>query len=491
MKFRISPKRTTTTTILFFVLFEFFSLIAAQIQVVSPASLVSALEALEGKSSVIPGTTATFGAPTYGDSIVGRLFYAPSNTSFCTNDYEQSLQEQIRKVGSTDLRQIFLVDRGECTFTTKVRIAQTLGAHAVIMSDSSTSLWSRKDLGHVIMAHDGTGSDILIPSIMITHNDGTRLRNALKESEVVVQLQWSLPQKSMVSLDFWTESGSIVGQRFLKDFAYYANLLRGKILFTPHFVVYGIKSSSVPQVPEYRLCLSPDRQELCSNPPDVAGTGISGYDVLQEDVRLLCLWEATAKEVDGMRNSKFSAEWWEYIRKFAEKCPLLQTTQGGVFGPECSYEVMKSIPLVDVAQVRECVQERAADLLAKEKSNAAWGNTALRINGAKFSGILDPLQVSKAVCSAFETAPKVCDSLVGHAIRTLPKVSTAAILGGVVGTLACGGLVLYLYQSYVHKSLKAALRHEVMMEVKSQMQDYERLEEETFGKAKQNSPLIL
>lgn len=73
------------------------------------------------------------------------------------------------------LTPIFLVDRGNCSFVTKVRnIEKAGGSLAVIIDDSDT------DIRDIIMSDDGTGAGIRIPSMLISKKDGKILKDFLK-----------------------------------------------------------------------------------------------------------------------------------------------------------------------------------------------------------------------------------------------------------------------------------------------------------------------
>ncbi len=64
---------------------------------------------------------------------------------------------------------IALIDRGACTFVTKVRNAQTVGAVGVIIINNVAGAPPG-------MADDGTGGDIVIPVLSISSSDGATLR---------------------------------------------------------------------------------------------------------------------------------------------------------------------------------------------------------------------------------------------------------------------------------------------------------------------------
>jgi len=69
-----------------------------------------------------------------------------------------------------------LVDRGNCTFVTKVRnIEKAGGSLAVIIDNSGT-----RDIKNVVMSDDGTGTGIRIPSMLISQHDGEILKEYLR-----------------------------------------------------------------------------------------------------------------------------------------------------------------------------------------------------------------------------------------------------------------------------------------------------------------------
>ncbi len=68
--------------------------------------------------------------------------------------------------------EIALINRGNCTFVTKVRNAQTAGADAAIIRKVTPG-------NPITMGDDGTGGDIVIPAVMISMADGDELIAAL------------------------------------------------------------------------------------------------------------------------------------------------------------------------------------------------------------------------------------------------------------------------------------------------------------------------
>ena len=67
---------------------------------------------------------------------------------------------------------IALVDRGSCSFVTKVRNAQNAAAVGVIVANNVAG-------NPITMGDDGTGGDITIPSVMVSQADGAAIRGSL------------------------------------------------------------------------------------------------------------------------------------------------------------------------------------------------------------------------------------------------------------------------------------------------------------------------
>jgi len=72
---------------------------------------------------------------------------------------------------------IVLLDRGQCSFVTKVRHAQDAGAIAVIIMDNIN-----EDISKIVLSDDGNGAGIKIPSVMISKKDGDTIKQFIKEN---------------------------------------------------------------------------------------------------------------------------------------------------------------------------------------------------------------------------------------------------------------------------------------------------------------------
>jgi hypothetical protein len=460
-------------------------LAAAQIRILSPESVVTKFPQGPGH---IYGTTATFGTPYYGERVQGRLRYATPKTghSHCT-EQGYDIPDLPGAQGKPDVRRVVIVDRGECTFVTKVRIAQEYkGAQAVIVVDNTEM--TADDIQHIIMADDGWGGGnrVRIPSIMISSAEGKVLKEAVLDgrTEVIVELAWDVPVSNVVSIDFWMSSGNREAQNFLDLFKPYVDEMKYQVQFTPHFHVFSLPKNL------NNLC-SDETGRFCA-PIESGDHSVTGQDVLAEDLRQLCIWNVNKvpdPEPDPLRPATaatFSPKYWDYLEAFHEKCPLDGKNPDHQFGRTCSERVMEQVG-ISTSAVDECVRTRRDTLLQQEHDNVAWSPLALRINGWRYAGPLDSSTVLKAVCSGFVEMPKICRTEGGITVQHIRHRTGVSFFHALVVfiLMILGAMVLLaVYKRFLAKSVRAALREEVMLEVRSQVQEYQALGDEgTRGSA--------
>lgn len=235
--------------------------VISQIRVLAPPRVVQDFQTSHGR---IFGSTSTFGAPFYGDRVYGRLVYGtPKQNNHCTEeDYDVPSPEKFMPAGKSynevRLINIILVERGSCSFVTKVKVAQKKEAHAVIIVDTQGSTRTTRDIQDIIVADDGYGSNVDIPSVLISREEGQKLIDPLLAdpgTQVVVELNWDIPSENVVQVDLWMSSASVSSQKFLKDFKPKREALNEYLRFMPHYHVFSMDGSK-------------DYKELCF---DVSG----------------------------------------------------------------------------------------------------------------------------------------------------------------------------------------------------------------------------
>lgn len=459
----------------------------AQLRIVAPGSLVNQFPETKG---VVYGTTATFGAPYSGDPLLGRLLYAPSRgRDYCTeDDYSLAAIAGGKHDGTSpastehssegrQLVNVVLVRRGQCTFVTKVRVAEKKQALAVVVVDYENSTMTSQDIQRVVMEDDGQGSSVKIPSLLISKFDGQKLVDAARAGEVVIELAWDIPRADYVVVDFWMSSGSQEASEFLQRFKDTAETLRYHLQFQPHYHIFSLPQGSNPG----HLCMDGDT-EFCAPDPD--GTGpVTGEDVANEDLRQLCIWNLTARvEAGSAKSAPYSQQFWDYVVSFAEKCPSRGGSGDAVLGEACSRRVMAEVGLSH-DDVQRCARENRMKFLREQIRYVAWSPLALRINGWRYSGPLDPETVLKAVCSGYDKPPQECSELLsGFAAlrRTRPGdggIALGTFIWTALAMMAMMAAACVLYKRHMKTSVRTVLREEVMLEVQMQMADYTEMQE--------------
>lgn len=477
------------------VLLSSFVLAQCQVKVMTPGWLNQEFKQNHGR---IMGSTATFGAPFYGERVLGQLVYgAPTRNNHCTKGDYAIPKAKTDKVGKSRYEKVRLINivmvrRGNCSFTTKVRIAQDFkDAHAVIIIDREDSDLTSDSLANIIVADDGYGDGIHIPSVLISKEDGRKLLAAVRQPQVqvVVELAWDLPTDHVVTMDMWMSSASIESNKFLKDFAPKRRRLNEVMIFNPHYAVFSMD----PGKPEVYsgVCLDNDPR-FCAEDPDGAGD-VTGTDVLMEDVRQLCIhqkYKVAQRPMDltpttglqGLVSAgtvEYVAKYWDYMEKFLDRCPL-SGTGSDRFGEDCSEKVMKEVG-IDSKEIQKCVLHQKDSLLQHELENPAWSPRAIRINGWRYSGMLEADLVARAVCSGFIHVPIECNTLFHERDVFKPYVvqqagvSLGELLLWLLATIALGFVCMSLYKRYLKKEMRTTLREEVMLEVQAQMGEYAQL----------------
>lgn len=485
----------------------------AQIRVLSPLSLEQDPTLDDG---IIYGTTAIFGAPEYGRRALGEVVYfTPSNSHCEASDFDKY---PVKEDGSHDMK-IFVVERGGCPFEKKVRLAQSRGADAVIVVDLPCS--KQKELaiseGHpdtpcrdsdsiqrIIMADTSGARDIHIPSVLIPRGQGEKLMAAVaayqtastgespsaSDKEVVVMLLWDIPRSEFVSVDLWMSSAATDTSFFLSQFKPFAQELGSQVQFVPR---YSVKQMSSVDVYKASSCLKSTLPTGADAYFCDSQLSTMGAPVVKEDLRQLCIWHSTASShtTGSGKTVTYSKQYWDYVGEFFESCHPSRNSVSPLTD-SCSESIMKNLgiktddvnwcmssqkpPVCRDLTVRKPECASSFHLLQDQAAHPGWSAHALRLNGWRYSGPLEASVVLKTVCQGFSSVPDVCNQVPGVVSYQGLSVGMAWFLA--VCMLAVTALTFYVYRRNLNKTIRTALREEVMLEVRSQMADYAMLAED-------------
>jgi hypothetical protein len=435
---------------------------------------------------------ALFGIPPYGGKITQNVYYADSE--LCDSNVDTRAGYPIRPQDDTGEMMpwpspyILMMDRGGCTFVTKVRNAQRSGAAGVIIADNSC-LCSAGDQcfsepgvdceqREPIMADDGSGTDITIPAFLMFKQDSDLLKAELRANTMVqLEMAWSLPSPDdRVEYDLWTMPTDLVSRDFLRTFKDASMALGDRAYFTPHMYIYdGVKSNCHGMDGEnqcYNLCTNAGR--YCATDPDNdLDKGISGADVVIESLRRICIWKHYGEE-DGV-----GAEWWDYTNEFMMHCDTPD-----FFTDDSCIEDIMSTSGIDVNVINQCMEDSGgvddddentlldAELLAKENVGVVI-LPATYVNRAAIRGALELPTMFRAICSGYAvgTEPDICLTCVPcadqkgciaqgvcHGAKSADSVSQTSFLGSLLGLSAFFGLIIFIQYTRTQRKIRDQVR---------------------------------
>lgn len=333
---------------------------------------------------------------------------------------------------------IVLVDRGDCSFVTKVRNAERAGASLVVVVDDRA-----ENITNVIMGDDGTGMGLRIPAMLIGSKSGATLKNYAITSDKVATLSAEFVMKSpdnVVEMEFWYSSNNVLALDFLKEFDKYMYDLQDYLAFVPRFVTWGCE-----------MCTEGFKQVECFGdgkycaPNHSMFDNVQGKEVILEDLRETCLHSKLASE---WRESV----WWDYMRYVHMSCY-------DFVSEDCSKRAHEQIG-EDFEKTMRCVEssfdgqkmDYHSDNEILAKNSEAWRDygilywPSVTINKVSYRGDITPANILEAVCAGLYTKPRVCLDFYEEEDIAVPvnseSIVTAELLVFVVVLLLAVNVVL-------------------------------------------------
>eukprot|EP00752_Nemacystus_decipiens_P010339 g9211.t1 len=433
-----------------------------------------------------PHEEALFGIPKYGGTIAERLIHGGVKLgerkvwTLCNSQEEEDFTPLV----PSDSPYILMVDRGDCTFASKVRRAQHLGAVGVIIADNNCLCSDEQNQQctkptdvscepvEPIMADDGSGADIIIPSFLMKKMDAEKVKARLESGHnVQAEMTWSLPAPDdRVEWSLWTSAMDTSAAPFKRDFKEVVKTLGKHAQFTPYYVVYNGDSYGCTGTGAANcgsLCTNQGR--YCMTDPDFdTKTGVSGADVVKESLRQKCVWMLYGGQDAPEKDQGIGEKWWSYVNEFFSSCSVSDNR----FNDEaCVARAMKEAG-VDKSKVDRCMADSGGtdanvvntvlenELTEKGKNSIVIVPTVFVNNVAERGGISTPAVLS-TICAGYAdgTEPEVCrcrgqpsaemiDACMnnrspGGGGGGMSVSGTLFLLVAVVGAMTAGGYVHY------------------------------------------------
>eukprot|EP00523_Entomoneis_sp_CCMP467_P015407 CAMPEP_0168777664 /NCGR_PEP_ID=MMETSP0725-20121227/6683_1 /TAXON_ID=265536 /ORGANISM="Amphiprora sp., Strain CCMP467" /LENGTH=586 /DNA_ID=CAMNT_0008827409 /DNA_START=54 /DNA_END=1815 /DNA_ORIENTATION=+ len=398
---------------------------------------------------------ALFGMLPYGGSIQQQVYY--TNTKLCSGSEINSknlFPQPSGENGAMDSPFILMVDRGDCTFVTKVRNAQHFGAAAVLVRKpplvplvfsaapltqfaasfiffskiaddkcqcdraNCTAGYSGQMCESVepMMADDGSGTDIGIPSFLLFKEDADAIKDVVRAEQVVrVEMSFSVPNPDdRVEYDFWSRPGDSNSFSFMTDFKDMAVALDKHAFFTPHYAIYDGNAAGCHTADGQNQCMTlcTNHGRYCANDPDDdLYSGVSGADVVTESLRRICVWSHYGSE-DGI-----GLNWWNYVNEFMARC----NDPDYFASPDCIKDAFSHAG-IDASKIETCMKD-SGGLEADTNNNKLDNEIKMQrelgvilvptsfVNNAQVKGAMSPANVFEAICSGYAegTKPEICE----------------------------------------------------------------------------------
>jgi len=334
--------------ICFFILSVLTQTYNSSLSITGPSELKSILpDRIHGKYSV-------FGNYKYGFKTDAQLVYHPmENIASIDADYAckplNEIKSEIAQLPNTTTS-VVMVDRGSCTFVTKMRNIQAIGAQiALIVNDRMDD-----DLVYA-MNDDGTGKDITIPGLMISKAEGEKIKNFIKANKnatITVNVDNTINDIKTNQVAF--EVNFIANDR--KVYQMLQNLKKNQALITDVEQVKFVPNYVTVTHPEYDAnnfnkkltennnCICGGR--YCSYGHNFFGDSflntINSQDVIVESVRQKCIYNLSFNTYNN-HNLYF-----DYMNNFADDC-----LNSDKFTIECSRSVIKGLKRDELFEATE------------------------------------------------------------------------------------------------------------------------------------------
>ncbi len=121
---------------------------------------------------------ANYGKIPYGFLFTGKLYYDLNDKE---DDYACKPLNKFHEnfENKEDRFPIIMVDRGNCSFVTKSRNVQNLGGSLALIINNRED----ENVENILMMDDSSGSDIYIPTVIISKMDGAKIKQFLIENK--------------------------------------------------------------------------------------------------------------------------------------------------------------------------------------------------------------------------------------------------------------------------------------------------------------------
>ena len=148
-------------------------LFSSEISIIQPESLRTSVSDSDRKKGNVDYSVTTFGHILYADTFTVDVLMDEKNDLGCNKVSHPSV------IGNQKF--VWLFQRGTCTFAAKAFNSQQSGASAVLVYHDHTGV----DVKNIIPSGDSFYNHLKIPIILISREDGLRIKSSIFKKETV------------------------------------------------------------------------------------------------------------------------------------------------------------------------------------------------------------------------------------------------------------------------------------------------------------------
>ena len=308
---------------------------------------------------------------------------------------------------------ILLVNNGGCSIVQKTRNAQKAGFSMLIIINNVET-----NIKNIIMTDDGYGSDIHIPVIMISKNDGDILIKYMemnKNEKVIVEINFNNKKVSeKVDFKFFFSSSEKKAYDLINNLKQYIHKFNDQVIFTPIYVVHPDPLYDKEKSKNKINCVS--KGKYCYFPKKTTITQ-DGVQIIMEDLRQKCFYKMNKNNLNNYFN---------YLNNFYYQC----ITEGpNYFNEKCSKKILENLGYPkDILD--DCISSsfgtKNLDGYYIDNENTILENDyneiinfqltsfpAVIINKNLISGAIKETNIIIEICNVVKIKPKFCSFLTG------------------------------------------------------------------------------
>jgi hypothetical protein len=314
-----------------------------------------------------------------------------------------------------------LIDRGNCSFVTKVRNVQQAGGHIALIINNNPY----EDVNDVIMVDDGRGRDLVIPGVLITQQQGEKIKQFYNENklfpkildDIRVEVDFEMENRTnIVKLDFFVTSFNENFYNLINEISSHFKEIKELIDLNIFYISHSSYNFAEGYYRDIPNCYGSGLH--CHHPGKFNVN--DGRIFLKEDINQKCILNYS-KEIKNI------GLYLDYLNNFYIDCANKTN-----FNPECSAIVAEKIGL-PLDKINKCFHDSfdinslekydknlmkffniySKNLLLtnddrKKSQNFISFIPSLMINNRNFWGSWTLENIFEAICSVFQKKPQIC-----------------------------------------------------------------------------------